>query len=352
MSTLPVWAHAWGEPLGRATVAARPGDFQVDECLGFAPEGEGPHLLVRIRKSLLSTSRAMHALARHWQVDRRDMGHAGRKDRQALTTQWLSVSWRPGEPLPEAGSIPLEQEPEATLEVLEIIRHRRKLPVGALAGNQFRLTLRDVDAPACALQARVVAIARHGVPNYFGPQRFGRDGENLTRARQWLAGTARPRSRNDRSMLLSAARAAGFNEVLAMRVRAGDWGDAAPGEILMLDGRSSLFTAEASDAAQNRCRAAGLRVHPTGPLPGAPRRGLSLPDALAERESMALRAWADMVDGLTEKRVEADRRALRLSVHSLAARQLEAGIWQLSFRLTRGAYATAVLRELVRWDTP
>lgn len=345
-------ARAWGEPVGHARVAARPEDFQVDECLGFAPEGEGPHLLVRIRKSRLSTARAMQALARHWQLDRRQMGYAGRKDRHALTTQWLSVPWRPGEALPLPGAIPLERDAEAALTVVEISRHRRKLPVGALAANRFHLTLRDADVSAAALQARAVAIARQGVPNYFGPQRFGRDGDNLVRAREWLGGGAAPRSRNDRSMLLSAARAAAFNRVLDTRVRAGDWNQAAPGELLMLDGRGSLFAAEPADARHNERRAAGLRVHPTGPLAGAPRRGLVLPAALAERESRALDGWDDVVRGLTDKGVAADRRALRLSVHALALRRLDTKTWQLSFRLTRGAYATTVLRELVRWEAP
>lgn len=350
MTALPAWTRAWGDPIGHARVAVRPEDFQVDERLGFLPEGDGPHLLVRIRKSRLSTARAMQALAGYWQVERRQMGYAGRKDRYALTTQWLSVPWPPGEPLPSTGPIPLEREPDASLEVMSIARHRRKLPVGALAGNDFRLTLRDLEASADALQARVVRIARHGVPNYFGPQRFGRDGDNLLRARQWFAGEHRPRSRNDRSMLLSAARAAVFNAVLDTRVQAGDWHCAEPGEILMLDGRGSVFLADPADARHNRLRAAGLRVHPTGPLPGRPGRGLGLPAPLAARENRVMQDWADLVEGLSDQGLEAGRRALRLSVGALAVRRLDGRTWQLAFRLMRGAYATTVLRELIDWD--
>ncbi len=350
MIILPEWSRAWGGPLGHARVASLPEDFQVDERLGFEPEGEGPHLLVHIRKRRLSTARAIQALARHWQVERRQMGYAGRKDRHALTTQWLSVPWPPGAPLPPAGSIPLEHDPDAGLEVIRMMRHRRKLPVGALTGNDFRLTLRDVGASADALQARVVRIARYGVPNYFGPQRFGRDGENLVRARQWFAGEVRPRSRNDRSMLLSAARAAAFNAILDARVKADDWCGAEPGEILTLDGRGSVFMAESGDARHNRLRAAGLRVHPTGPLPGRPGRGLELPASLAARERAVLQDWDGLVEGLIDRGLEAARRALRLSVGALAVRRLDGQTWQLSFRLMRGAYATTVLRELIDWD--
>lgn len=349
MTGLPEWSRAWGEPVGHARVAVRPEDFRVDERLGFAPAGEGPHLLVRVRKRRLSTARAMQALAGHWQVERRQMGHAGRKDRHALTTQWLSVPWPPGASLPPTGSIPLDQEPDARLEVIGVMRHRRKLPVGALAGNDFQLTLRDVEASADALQTRVVTIARYGVPNYFGPQRFGRDGDNLVRARRWFAGEAGPRSRNDRSMLLSAARAAAFNAILDDRVQAGDWCGAEPGEILTLDGRGSVFMAESGDLRHNRLRAAGLRVHPTGALPGSPGRSLAPPPSLAARERAVLQDWDDLVEGLVDKRLEAARRALRLSVRALAVRCLDGRTWRLSFRLMRGAYATAVLRELVEW---
>ena len=336
---------AWGGPLGPATVAAAPEDFQVDERLGFAAEGAGPHLLVCIRKRGLTTLRAIQILADHWQVDRRGMGYAGRKDRVAVTTQWLSVPWRVNVATPVGGTVFADET--ASLEVLGVDRHRRKLPVGALTGNQFTLTLRDVDASPRAMARRVVTLARHGVPNYFGGQRFGHDDQNLTRARDWLAGTTRPHSRNDRGMLISAARSAMFNAVLARRVEGGDWCWPQTGDALSLDGRGSLFAAEADEAAFNRRRAAGLRIHPTGPLPGADNRRQSLSDGLAEREAELLADWADWIESLAQHRVVADRRALRLSVHGLAAWRLDPSTWRLRFRLTRGAYATVVLRELV-----
>ena len=336
---------ARGRPLGRATVAATPEDFRVDEELGFAAEGAGPHLLVRIRKRGLTTMRAIRILADHWQVDHRGMGYAGRKDRVAVTTQWLSVPWHVNAASPPGGTVFADDT--ASLEILDVDRHRRKLPVGALTGNQFTLTLRDVEASPAAMARRIVTLARDGVPNYFGGQRFGHDDQNLTRARDWLAGTTRPRSRNDRSMLISAARSAMFNAVLARRVEGGDWCWPQTGDALTLDGRGSLFAAEAEEAAFNRRRAAGLRIHPTGPLPGAENRRQVLSSVLAEREAELLADWAPWIESLAAYRVVADRRALRLSVHGLAARQLDPSTWRLRFRLTRGAYATVVLRELV-----
>ncbi|RZU98470.1 tRNA pseudouridine(13) synthase TruD [Spiribacter vilamensis] len=345
MSAIDSLPFAWGPPPGRATIAAIPEDFQVDERLGFTAEGAGPHLLVRIRKRGLTTMRAIQIIADHWQVDRRGIGYAGRKDRVAVTTQWLSVPWHVNAACPAGGMVLADET--ASLEILEIDRHRRKLPVGALSGNEFTLTLRDVEASPGAMARRVVTLARHGVPNYFGRQRFGRDDNNLVRARDWFAGTGRPRSRNDRSMLISAARSAMFNAVLAQRVRDGDWRWPRPGDLLTLDGRGSLFTAETEEALFNRRRAAGLRIHPTGPMPGAENRGQALSETLAEREAGVLAEWSPWIESLASQRVVADRRALRLSVHGLAALQLDPATWQLRFWLTRGAYATVVLRELV-----
>lgn len=345
MTAAPALPFAWGGPVGTARVAALPEDFRVDEQLGFVAAGEGPHLLVRIRKRALSTMQAIHDLADHWQVARRGVGHAGRKDRMAVTTQWLSVPWPIKAPCPDAGPVPAGGAGE--LEVLSVARHRRKLPVGALTGNRFTLTLRSVDAPRALMIERLLAIARLGVPNYFGGQRFGRDHRNLERAGEWLMGGAPPRSRNDRSMLISAARSAMFNAVLASRVRAGCWQWPQPDDLLTLDDRGSLFPAEPTEASFNRRRAAGLRIHPTGPLPGRDNRRQPLPEGLGRRERDCLVDWQGWIDALADRAVVADRRALRLSIRGLAIRQLDATTWRLAFGLTRGAYATTVLRELI-----
>lgn len=336
---------AWGGPVGVGRLAAVPEDFQVDERLGFAAEGDGPHLLVRIRKRGLSTQQAMQRLAEYWQVERRAMGYAGRKDRQAVTTQWLSLPWPVNAPLPAPGCV--SEDHDGSLWVLDVRRHRRKLPVGALLGNRFTLTLRDVDADPRALARRLVMIASHGVPNYFGGQRFGRGGHTLTRALDWLGGRQKPRSRNERSMLISAARSAMFNAVLADRVAACDWAQPQRGDLLVLDGRGSLFAADRTDLAVARRRAAGQRIHPTGPLPGADNRRQPQSAAGLDREAAILGDWSAVIQSLAQQGVTADRRALRLSVRGLAGACVAPGVWRFQFELTRGAYATTVVRELV-----
>lgn len=343
-------ARAWGEVLGVARVAQRPADFQVEEILGFRASGEGPHLLVAIEKTGLSTTEAIKTLARHWGCSPREVGYAGRKDRQAVTRQWISVPWPIKAELPETGPILSDSGAQRALSVRSVARHRRKLPVGALTGNRFILTLRGVSAPPVKVNQRLSTIARCGVPNYFGGQRFGRDAENLGRVRAWFAGEISPRGRADRSMLLSTARSACFNRVLSDRVQLGDWASPSHNDLLVLDGRGSLFAAAGESTSRLAARAAGLRIHPTGPLPGKARNGLVLNPELMAREAEALSSCTDLVDGLVQQGVEMARRALRLAVGGLAWHWQDEGVLQLRFHLPKGSYATSVLRELVDWE--
>ena len=142
--------------------------------------------------------------------------------------------------------------------MLEAHAHRRKLPRGALAGNDFRIVLRGFDGAREALERRAEKLRQHGVPNYFGPQRFGRDLANLS----VLQGGPPPR--DGRGFVLSAARSLIFNAVLAERVRDGTWNRLLAGERANLDGRNSNFLVEATDTVLEQ-RAAALDLHPTGP---------------------------------------------------------------------------------------
>src|SRR5262249_37295901 len=144
--------------------------------------------------------------------------------------------------------------------------HHRKLPRGALAGNRFsvRLGVADGAQLSALLEAPLAAIGREGVPNYFGPQRFGRGGANL---RPGLTDPGRL-APAQRGFVLSAARSALFNAVLARRVTDGSWAHLAPGDLANLDGRGSVFAVPEVDATlAERCDR--LELHPTGPLWGA-----------------------------------------------------------------------------------
>lgn len=316
-----------------------PDDFFVQEQPVVAPSGHGEHLLVQLRKRGWTTPGAADALARAFGVAKGRVSYAGMKDRHAVTEQWLSIH-APGRAAIEPSPLP------AGLELLAVERHHRKLRRGALRGNRFVLRLRVLTGKPEALHRRLVAVAHRGVPNYFGSQRFGRDGDNVARALAWFRGRERVKGRRERGLLLSAARSAVFNAVLAERVADGTWDRPVPGDRLMVDGRRSLFSAATEDPSVLRTRLARGAVHATGPLPGKPG---SLPgdEPLPEVEGRVLGDYAELVAGLVDAGMVADRRALRVPVRSLAWSWQASDRLLLRFDLPAGAYATTVLEQVL-----
>jgi tRNA pseudouridine13 synthase len=326
------------EPVaGRARIRVQPEDFEVNEELGFEAAGQGPHLLLRIRKRNANTGWVARELAKRLGVRDFDVGYAGLKDRHAVTTQWFTVPARSrsGETRSPADWVGVQGE---GYEVLEAHVHNRKLPRGALAGNTFHLVLRDFEGDVALLERRVNDIARTGVPNYFGPQRFGRDLSNLqVREESHRRGSA--------GLLWSAMRALLFNAVLAERVRDGSWTELHIGERANLDGRNSTFVVDAVDETI-RSRLALLDIHPSGPLFGAGESGIT--GEVAELEARVFAGFPQFVTPLTEAGLEPARRPLRVAVRDLHLEWLEPSrTARLSFRLRPGSFATAVLRELL-----
>jgi tRNA pseudouridine13 synthase len=328
--------RAHGEPAARAVLRSEPEDFEVEEDLGFAPSGSGQHVLLRVRKRNANTQWVARQLAAAAGCRPAEVGYAGLKDRHAVAVQWFSV------PRPRA-ALRWDEVHSAEFAVLESHAHGRKLPRGALAGNRFGVRLRAADRDggrlAAALAPRLEVLVRRGVPNYFGQQRFGRDGANLTATPDAPAG----RGREQRGFVLSAARALVFNAVLGARVSDGSWERLLPGDLAGLDGRGSVFAVSAADAALvERC--GRLEVHPTGPLWGAgdPDTGLEV-RALEQRVAAQL---AVQCAQCAQAGMRQERRSLRLALRELRC-EPEAEAVVLRFRLARGAFATAVLRELV-----
>jgi tRNA pseudouridine13 synthase len=319
---------------------AQPEDFVVEEDLGFAPAGLGQHLLLKVRKRDANTQWVARELAKIAGCRPFEVGFAGLKDRRAVAVQWFSV------PRPRTGVNWLEVRAQ-DFSVIEAQAHNRKLPRGALAGNRFTVRIRSADGDGAhlgaALTARLGEIARRGVPNYFGPQRFGRDGANLLRAGQSLDNLRR----EGRGFVLSAARSVVFNAVLAERVNDGSWEQLVEGDLGTLDGRGSVFAVDAADSTlTERCQR--LDIHPTGPMWGA-----GSPPTLARVRELETRVGAQFAaeSGLCAAAGMAqERRSLRLAVRELES-EPEPDACVLRFRLARGSFATAVLRELIA-DVP
>ncbi len=332
---LPDWPRAGGVPAGTARLKTTPEDFVVEEELGFEPSGDGPHHFLYVEKTGCNTQWLAARLAAHAGVRPREVGYAGLKDRHARTRQWFSVPLRDASPTDWSGFH------AAGVQLLTVTRNRRKLRRGALRGNRFELRLRDVRADPGALDEGLRRLAGDGAPNYFGAQRFGREGGNLELARRLFDGGRMPR--REREFALSAARAWLFNQVLARRVGDGSWNRALDGEVLILDGRGSVFAADVVDETLAARVAAG-ELHPTGPLWGrdGPRPGAGA----AAAEQAAATEWDWLAAGLEAAGLETARRSLRLLPRELDWCR-EAGDWRLAFSLPAGEYATTLVREVL-----
>ncbi len=330
------WCRAHGAVLGHAKIKSEIDDFIVDEQLGFAADGQGEHLLLQVEKVAMTTLDLLAALAQRCQVAPQDIGYAGMKDRWGRTRQWISLHL-PGREAPAD----LDGE---TWCVLQRHRHGRKLPRGCHRANRFQIRLRDCDIDEAALRQRLDHLARYGVPNYFGEQRFGWQRNNLVAAQaalgRWQKQKSRRLSRRE-AMLLSSLRSAWFNTVLSARVADQTWDRCLAGDVLMLDGRQSFFRPGELDVEILR-RLAELDLHTTGPLPG--RGKVAVTQEVLALESSCLADETDAI-AVVSRLVEHDRRALRMRIHDLQLQRQEDD-WCLHFELGRGSYATAVLREI------
>jgi tRNA pseudouridine13 synthase len=378
---------------------AEPGDFIVEEIPLYAPLGVGDHLYCRIEKIGIGTREAVRRLARHLKVPEGRIGSAGLKDARAIARQTLSIEHV--DPAAVEGlSLP-------GVRVLSAKRHRNKLRTGHLRGNRFEVRVRDVAPGAESLaRAKLDVLMRRGLPNAFGPQRFGVTGRNqligaallrdepaeaaalllgrptdaegdprVAEARALydagnFAGAllAFPPSYGDerrclerlargadvasalrslpgaaRRFLVHATQAALFNEVLAERLLTLDTVE--EGDLAWIHGKGAVFLVEDVDAERSRCDA--FEISPSGPLFGtrmvAPK---GIPAALEAAVLARSGLTAERFDVAGVGTFEGERRPLRVPVEDLEVRTEADGALLLAFSLPRGSYATALLAEV------
>ena len=317
---MPQWPNAYPASGASATLKRLNQDFIVTELPLQPPSGEGEHLWLDIEKNGANTAFVAQQLAEAAGVKEVDVGYAGLKDRYAITRQWFSIYLPKGE-TPDLTRI---QHPEFT--VLSQSRHVKKLRPGDLQGNRFRIVLRDVTGENDAIEANLKAVASQGVPNYFGAQRFGHGGGNVTQGLAMLARQIRVRSPKKKGIYLSAVRSFVFNEVLALRIQNGLWGKTLPGDVMDEAGR------------------------PTGPLWGRGRvittdQAQALENGVAERH-------AALCEGMEFAGLDQERRALVANPAGMSWEWLQADQVVLTFSLPAGTYATSVLNEILRTTEP
>jgi tRNA pseudouridine13 synthase len=324
-----------GQPVARGLLRSEPEDFRVDELLGFDLSGEGEHHYLQIEKRGANTAWLSKQIAQLAGVRDFDVGYAGLKDRHALTRQWFSV-WLPGEQTVDWKRLESDE-----VRILQIGRHGRKLRTGGHLANRFCIRLRDLSSIE-GLTSRLERVRDAGVPNYFGEQRFGIEGGNLIQADRLFSGGIRVRDKTKRGFYLSAARSYLFNLILAERVRGDLLGRYLPGDRLMLDGSTRLWTPESPEVTASRLTS--MDVHPTGPLWGEGR-------ALVETECLALEnavlaPFEPWCRGLERAGLKRERRSLRLPVRDLEWVLEGKHELELRFSLPGGCFATSVVREI------
>ena len=334
----PVFAKAY-PTLGLSGIFKRFNeDFIVNEYLGFEPAGDGEHVLIFIEKEGQNTHWVVQQLADALGFDRRDIGYCGRKDRHARTRQWLSI-YDPHRRLDVAygkeNGKSEQLDKLATIEgvkLLQSARHTRKLRPGDHGSNCFCIRLRDVryaqdgeprvllDAEKTSVLEALDARLQQGVPNYFGAQRFGRNGSNLQAAKLWFEHKKAP-AKSHKPMVMSAARAYLFNRVLAERINSACWQTMIDGDI----------------------EAAHQQQTPTAPLWGRGRLPTSgKAQALELKALEALQTWCH---GLEHRGLSQERRSTVLAPSNIAL-HFEADDLILAFELPAGTFATAVLAEV------
>ncbi len=319
-TSLPQWPNAYPASGASATLKSVNEDFVVTELPLQLPSGTGEHIWLEVEKNGANTDYVAQQLAVAAGVQEWDVGYAGLKDRYAITRQWFSIYFPKGE-TPDLAQL---QHPE--FKVLSQSRHVKKLRPGDLQGNHFRIVLRDVTGDRDAVEANLKAVAAQGVPNYFGAQRFGFDGGNVEQGRAMLAREIRVRNPKKKGIYLSAVRSFVFNEVLALRIQQGRWGQTLPGDVMDAAGR------------------------PTGPLWGRGR--LTTTDAALALESGVAEQHAGLCDGMEHAGLEQERRALVVSPENMRWLWPQADQLMLSFALPAGTYATSVLQEILRTTEP
>lgn len=333
--------RAFGTPSCRGVIKSQAEDFQVQEVLGFELDGEGEHVFLQIEKRNLNTEEVAQQLMALAGVSRLAIGYSGLKDRNALTSQWFSVQL-PGQEGPDWSALNSN-----SLRVQQQSRHGKKLKIGVHQSNKFSLTIRSISGPLHELEERLEHIQKLGMPNYFGAQRFGRNGANLYSALGLFSGKKRIRGRKMKGLLYSVARSWLFNQLLAKRVETGDWNRCLYGDLMVLAGTNSLFTVEQVDDAL-RSRTLDMDIHPTGPLFGS--GGMSPLGGPLDFENQVLAGHGELVNGLLAAGLKQQRRALRAQVKDLAWQCAEDNRLILNFSLAKGCYATALLDELLLYS--
>lgn len=333
-------AYLYGQPKVTGDLRSSKEDFKVFELLPFTPNGEGEHLLIKIRKIGLNTLAVVRQLAKYFSVKDNLVTYAGLKDRFAVTEQWFGIHL-PGKQVYDLSDFNFDG-----VEILEYARHNKKLRIGSLSGNRFEITLRNV-SDCNELARRWQAVSSFGVPNYFGEQRFGIDGGNIEKAKALFDGQ-KVKDKKKRGIYLSAARSYLFNHQINNRLLNEQFEQLIVGDVMMLSGTQSVFPLEQiDDDIMRRFNEQDIDI--TAAMWGA--GNLMTKNAPLIQELKMKEAHSDFCYGLIKFGLKQERRRIRLTISdaNIESNEEDASV-KVSFNLAAGCFATTVLRELLMYQ--
>ncbi|VAW40191.1 tRNA pseudouridine(13) synthase, partial [hydrothermal vent metagenome] len=311
-----------------------PEDFRVTEINSIELSGTGEHLWLYIQKTSSNTNWVAKCLANVCQVPRKQIGFAGLKDRHAVTKQWFSVQ------LPKIAEIQkIESALPDEITILKSGKHNRKIKTGQLEYNHFEIIIRNIQGSIRQIEQNIHNISKTGVPNYFGPQRFGHDMGNIQKASDWFAGTYKVKTKNLKSLLISTARSHIFNTIVAQRIQDKIWNVPITGDILQLDKSHSWFRASDATPAEIQQRLKQFDIHISAAMYGE--NVVQSTQVCASMETKIAAKFPIYQQGFEKFRLQQDRRAIRINPIELKYTWLENNL-QLNFKLLPGAYATAI----------
>lgn len=320
-------------------IRAKNEDFEVDEVPSYEPCGEGEHLFLWVEKRGMAPEFFARTIAQRLGISPAAVGTAGLKDRHAITRQWVSV---PHDAEPRLAKLDSDD-----LRVLRTGRHTNKLKPGHLRGNRFNILIRNPNPDAKdSTNAILDRIRTLGLPNFYGPQRFGRDGSTLDLGWQCLAGKA---SRRIRPFLfrfaLSSVQSFLFNDVLARRLWDGLYRKVIPGDVMAKWPAGGMFTTQ--DPAAEQLRFDAKEIVTAGPMFG--KKTFPAEGVAAAREAAVLSDNGLSIEsfGGFGKLALGTRRHNLVYLDDLVADWGAEGL-RLTFTLPAGSYATVLLQEVMK----
>lgn len=316
------------------TIKTSPEDFRVEEIPLYPLSGEGEHLFLLIEKKGITTLQAVEETAAHFGVETKDVGYAGLKDARAVTRQYLSI---PCKAAPERVTVVSEN-----LKILSSNRHNNKLRKGHLAGNRFWVTVRGIEKWNESSVAEILeTLHERGVPNYFGPQRFGSTGKNDLAGLDILRG--KKRGGRNRGLMISALQSRLFNEALARRI--GEIDALREGDLAFIHSKGAVFDVTDPEAEMERCRT--FEISPSGPIFGYKMKSPS--SVPLEIEENVLEGWSLAKEDFKRTKTPGARRPFRVRAEMVEYKRKGSSA-EFRFALPAGSYATSFMREITKTE--